>query len=881
MSDQNQNGANGAPDDNDVEAPGAPEFQPEQPAFARQVIQMRIEDEMRVSYTRYAMSVIVGRALPDARDGLKPVHRRILYAMYDQNMLPDRRREKCASAVGEVLKKYHPHGDQSVYDALVRMAQDFSMRYPLVDGQGNFGSVDGDAPAAYRYTEARMAPLASELLRDIDSDTVDFGPNFSETTTEPTVFPAVYPNLLVNGSAGIAVGMATNIPPHNLGEVCDAVAMLVDKPDASVDDLMTVIPGPDFPTAGLILGKKGIRSAFETGRGSVIMQARATIEPMEGGRHAIIITEIPYQVNKATLIQNIAQLARDKKIDGLTDVRDESDRTGMRIVIEMRRDANPNVVLNFLYKHTALRSSFGVNTLALVEQQPKMLPLRRALEVFIGHREEVIVRRSKFQLAKAEARSHILEGFRAILASIDDVIALIRKSESRDDARQKLINEGVPAYVDGKVAADGRMVLLSEIQANAVLDMRLGQLTQLDRMKIDDEFDALQKEIERLRGIIENPARVRQLIKQDMARIKKDYGNPRRTQIIDREAQDLKPEDLIAEEDVVVTITRDGYIKKLPKDTYNVQNRGGRGKVGLTKKEEDQVEHLFVCTTHNILLVFTNKGTVYQLKTYEIPTASRQGKGTSIRNLLQTETGEVVTAVLNISEFSDDRYLFMVTREGTVKKTPLSDYSTRLQKGLIAIKLQGKDELRFVFQTDGKKEIILASRQGMSVRFNESDLRPMGRNSQGNIGMRFKHDKDYIVGAIAADEEEHVLTVSELGLGKRSQVKDYRLQSRGGTGVITLKVTEKTGELVALKSVDEDDELMIISKNGIIIRSRVDDIRETGRVAQGVKLINLDEGDKVAAVAKIIQDPEGDAEVMGDEDAASEAEKQGQLALGT
>ena len=687
--------------------------------------------------------------------------------------------------------------------------------------------------------------------------------------------------------------MATNIPPHNLGEVCDAVALLVDNPNASVDDLLTVIPGPDFPTAGLILGKKGIRSAFETGRGSVIMQARATIEPLDGGRHAIIVTEIPYQVNKATLIQNIAQLARDKKIDGLTDVRDESDRTGMRIVIEMRRDANPNVVLNFLYKHTALRTSFGVNTLALVEQQPKMLPLRRALEVFIGHREEVIVRRSKFQLNKAEARSHILEGFRAILASIDDVIALIRGSQSRDDARQKLINDGVPAYVDGAVAANGEMVLLSEIQANAVLDMRLGQLTQLDRMKIDDEFDALQKEIERLRGIIGDPARVRSIIKQDMARIKKEYGNPRRTQIIDREAQDLKPEDLIAEEDVVVTITRDGYIKKLPKDTYNVQNRGGRGKVGLTKKEEDQVEHLFVCTTHNILLVFTNKGTVYQLKTYEIPTASRQGKGTSIRNLLQTESGEVVTAVLNISEFSDDKYLFMVTRGGTVKKTPLSDYSTRLQKGIIAIKLQDKDELRFVFQTDGNKEIILASRQGMSIRFNEAGgngandtgVRPMGRNSQGNIGMRFKYKNDYIVGAIAADSEAHVLTVSEHGLGKRSQVKDYRLQSRGGSGVITLKVTDKTGELVALKSVEEDDELMIISKNGIIIRQRVDNIRETGRVAQGVKLINLDEGDEVAAVAKIIQDPEADEDVTGESAEGESAEgedaevEQGELAL--
>ena len=862
----NPNGANGVPET------------PEQPSFARQVIPMRIEDEMRVSYTRYAMSVIVGRALPDARDGLKPVHRRILYAMYDQNMLPDRRREKCASAVGEVLKKYHPHGDQSVYDALVRMAQDFSMRFPLVDGQGNFGSVDGDAAAAYRYTEARMAPIAAELLRDIDSDTVDFGPNFSETTTEPTVFPAVYPNLLVNGSSGIAVGMATNIPPHNLGEMCDAVALLVDNPNASVDEIMEVAPGPDFPTAGLILGKKAIRSAYETGRGSVIMQARATIEPMDGGRHAIIITEIPYQVNKAVLIQAIAQLARDKKIDGLTDVRDESDRTGMRIVIEMRRDANPNVVLNFLYKHTALRTSFGVNTLALVDGRPEMLPIRRALEVFIGHREEVIVRRSRFQLGKAEARAHILEGFRAILASIDDVIALIRNSQSRDDARQKLINDGVPAYLDGAANPNGEMVLLSEIQANAVLDMRLGQLTQLDRMKIDDEYADLQKEIERLRGIIENPARVRQIIKTDMARIKKEYSNPRRTQIIDREAQDLKPEDLIAEEDVVVTITRDGYIKKLPKDTYNVQNRGGRGKVGLTKKEEDQVEHLFVCTTHNILLVFTNKGTVYQLKTYEIPTATRQSKGTSIRNLLQTETGEVVTAVLNISEFADDKYLFMVTRDGVIKKSKLTDYATRLQKGIIAIKLDDKDELRFVFQTDGTKEIILASRQGMSVRFNEKEARPIGRSSRGVTGMRFKDKKDYIVGAIAADEEEHVLTVSENGLGKRSQVKDYRLQSRGGTGVITLKVNEKTGELVALKSVQEDDELMIISTGGIVIRQRVDDIRETGRVAQGVKLINLDEGDKVAAVAKIIQDPEGDAEVMGDENAEA---KQEQLALGT
>lgn len=826
------------------------------PAYAREVVPMRIQDEMRVSYTRYAMSVIVGRALPDARDGLKPVHRRILYAMYDQNITPDRRREKCASAVGEVLKKYHPHGDQSVYDALVRMAQDFSMRYRLIDGQGNFGSVDGDAPAAYRYTEARLAPLAMELMRDIEAETVDFGPNFSETTTEPTVMPAVYPNLLVNGSAGIAVGMATNIPPHNLGEVCDAVQVLLERPEASVDDLMAVCPGPDFPTAGLILGTKGAKSAYHTGRGSVIMQARATIEPMDGGRNAIIVTELPYQVNKANLIENIAALARDKRIEGISELRDESDRQGLRIVMEIKRDANPNVVLNFLYKHTALRSSFGINTLAIVDGGPKVLTLKTALEAFIRHREDVITRRSKFQLRKAEARAHILEGLRAILASIDDVIALIRSSQSREDARNRLMNEGVPAYVDGKL--NGEQVVLSEIQANAVLDMRLGQLTQLDRKKIDDEYAELMKEIERLRGILDSPQKVRAIIKADMTRIKKEYGDPRRTQIIQREAQELKPEDLIAEEDVVVTITRDGYIKKLPKDTYRVQGRGGRGVVGLNKKEEDAIEHLFVCTTHHTLLIFTNRGRVYQLRAFEIPTASRQAKGTPIVNLLQVERGEYVTAALNVSDFSDGRFLFMVTRDGTVKKTPMSAYATKLAKGIIAINLEGSDELRFVFQTDGKKEIILASRQGMSVRFNEDKVRPMGRNSIGVTGMRFKDDNDYIVGAVPADEETQMLTVSEKGLGKRSKIEDYRLSNRGGTGVITLKVTDKTGELISLQSVRDDEELLIITKNGIVIRQKIDTIRETGRTAQGVKLINLGEDDSVAAVAKILQEPEGD-----------------------
>ncbi len=856
--------------------------EPQRPSFAREVIPMRIEDEMRISYTRYAMSVIVGRALPDVRDGLKPVHRRILYAMYDQNMFPDRRREKCASAVGEVLKKYHPHGDSSVYDALVRMAQDFSLRHPLVDGQGNFGSVDGDAPAAYRYTEARLAALSMELLRDIDSETVDFGPNFSESTTEPLVLPAVYPNLLVNGSAGIAVGMATNIPPHNLGEVCDAVAFLIDKPDMSVDELIKIVPGPDFPTAGIILGIKGTRSAYETGRGSVIMQARATIEPMDAGRNSIIVTELPYQVNKATLVETIANLAREKRIDGISDLRDESDRTGMRIVIELRRDANANVVLNYLYKHTAMRTSFGMNCLAIVGGQPKILNFRQVLEEFVNHREDVIKRRSQFQLRKAEARAHILEGFRAILASIDDVIALIRSSQSREDARNRLMNEGVPAYIDGAVATDGSRVTLSEIQANAVLDMRLGQLTQLDRMKIDDEYADLIKEIERLRGILESAEKVRQIIKADMARIKKEYGNPRRTQIYDTEVQNFNPEDFIANEEVVVTITRDGYIKKLPKDTYSVQARGGRGKIGLNKKEEDSVEHLFTCSTHNILLVFTNRGRVFQLKAYEVPTASRQSKGTPIVQMLQVERGEVVTAVLNVANFDGEHYLFMVTREGTVKKTSLSDYANRRTGGLIAINLDGKDELKFVFETDGTKEILLASRKGQTVRFNErgnengnGGVKATGRNTQGVIGMRFSDKDDYIVGAVAADPEEQVLSISEMGLGKRSQVQDYRLSGRGGKGVITLKVTEKTGELISLLSVKEDDELMLITKNGIIIRQKINTIRETGRIAQGVKLINLDSGDMVAAVAKLLHEEEeldGGVGVEDDEEGTVETE---------
>jgi DNA gyrase subunit A len=603
------------------------------------------------------------------------------------------------------------------------------------------------------------------------------------------------------------------------------------------------------------------------------MLARATIEPMDSGRNSIIVTELPYQVNKATLVENIADMAREKRIDGISDLRDESDRNGMRIVIELRRDANANVVLNFLYKHTAMRSSFGMNCLAIVGGQPKILTFKNVLEEFIKHREDVIQRRSKFQLRKAEARAHILEGFRAILASIDDVIALIRSSQSREDARNKLMNQGVPAYVDGARATDGQMVTLSEIQANAVLDMRLGQLTQLDRMKIDDEYADLIKEIERLRGILESVQKVRQLIKADMARIKKEYGNARRTQVYETEVQNFNPEDFIANEEVVVTITRDGYIKKLPKDTYAVQNRGGRGKVGLTKKEEDSVEHLFTCSTHNILLVFTNRGRVFQLKGYEVPTASRQAKGTPIVQMLQVEKGEVVTAVLNVSDFEGEPYLFMVTREGTVKKTSLSDYANRRTGGLIAINLDGKDELRFVFETDGKKEIILASRQSKAVRFNESAVRPTSRNTMGVRGMTLEGKDDYIVGAAVASPEEHVLTVSELGKGKRSRVDEYPVRNRGGKGVLTMKEDDATGELVSLQVVKPGDELMIITSGGVVIRQKVDDIREISRNTKGVKLINLDNKDKVAAVAKLLHDADGADGEDGEEiEEVSEAE---------
>ena len=803
--------------------------------IARSVRPIDFDSEMKQSYTRYAMSVIVGRALPDVRDGLKPVHRRILYAMLDQGMQPDRNYQKCAATVGEVIKSYHPHGDSAVYDTLVRMAQDFSLRYPLVDGQGNFGSVDGDPPAAYRYTESRLSHIAMELLRDIEQETVDFADTFDGSTQEPTVLPCVIPNLLANGSQGIAVGMATNIPPHNIGELCDAVIALYENPEVGWADLMKLVPGPDFPTGGLILGTSGIREAYETGRGSVTMQARAVIEPMDRGGDAILVTEIPYQVNKATLVAQIAKLYRDKAIEGISDMRDESDQSGMRIVIELRRDANPNVVLNQLYKHTQMRQNFGIIMLALVDRQPKVMGLKELLQEFVKHRQEVIVRRTQYQLRKAEERAHILEGFRIVLDNLDAVIALIRRSANREEARKGLIEK----------------FGLSDAQSQAVLNMQLGQLTRLDQDKIEAEYQELLKKIEYLNGILADPRKVLFLIQEDMRQIKKDYGDERRTVIHAKEAADISIEDLIAEEEMIITITRDGYIKRLPIDTYRTQGRGGRGVIALTKKEQDSVADVIVATTHHTILFFTNRGRVYQLKAYQIPAAGRQSRGTAMVNLLLVEKDELVTATVLVPDFKREGLLFMTTRRGVVKKTDLAQFDTRLSKGIIAINLNDDDELRWVEFIQGDSDIILGTRQGMSIRFPDSDVRCMGRPAAGVRGVSLGKD-DCVIGMDVVRPNAELLVVSERGYGKRTKLDQYRVQSRGGKGIITMRVTEKNGPVVDLRVVEADDELLVITKSGIIIRQRVANISVVGRSTQGVRLIRLSEDDAVGAVAPIV-----------------------------
>jgi len=797
------------------------------------VLPRSIEEEMKSSYIDYAMSVIVMRALPDVRDGLKPVHRRILYAMHEAGMASNKPYKKSARIVGEVLGKYHPHGDTSVYDAIVRLAQNFSTRYLMVDGHGNFGSVDGDSAAAMRYTEVRMSKVAEAMLADIEKDTVDFRPNYDESLEEPTVLPSKIPNLLVNGSSGIAVGMATNIPPHNLREVVDATIMMIDNADVTIPELMTAITGPDFPTAGLILGTEGIISAYTTGRGVVKMRAQARIDKMANGKPRIIVTEIPYQVNKARLIEKIAELVRDKIIDGITDLRDESDRNGMRIVIELRRDTNAEVILNQLYKHTQMQDSFGINMLALVESRPRVLNLREVLYYYIEHQKQVIVRRTNFELAKAKAKAHILEGLKIALDHIDAVIKTIRASKTTDIARI--------ALMDG--------FDLSEKQAQAILDLRLQRLTGLEREKIENEYKDLLTLIEWLESVLMDDQKVLNIIKEELLDVRKRFGDDRRT-IITTDTSNMAVGDLIAEEDIVLTLTHSSYIKRLPVDTYRNQKRGGRGVAGMGTKEEDFVEHLFVTTTHNNILFFTNRGRVYRLKGYEIPEASRTSKGTSIVNLLPLEGKERITAVIPIKEFSNTRYLFMATEKGIVKKTELMEFNTARKTGLIAISLDEDDDLIGVKLTNGEQHVLMGTRDGLAIYFPETDVRHMGRTARGVKGINL-HEDDAVVGMDTLKKDGEVLTVTEEGYGKRTLVTEYRDQKRGGKGVINLKVTDKTGHVVGIKIVRPGQELMLISSDGIVIRIDIDDISIISRNTQGVKLMKTGAKDKVVALAAV------------------------------
>lgn len=806
------------------------------------IIDVTIEDEMQKSFIDYAMSVIVSRAIPDVRDGLKPVHRRILYSMYELGLTPDKGFRKSARIVGDVLGKYHPHGDSSVYYAMVRMAQDFSTRYLLVEGHGNFGSIDGDSPAAMRYTEARMARIATELLADINKDTVDFSPNFDETLKEPQVLPARFPNLLVNGSSGIAVGMATNIPPHNLGEVIDGVVALIDNPDISIEELMDYIKGPDFPTGGIILGREGIKKAYATGKGRIVTRAKTHIEEISGNRSRIIVTEIPYQVNKAKLIERIAELVKDKRIEGISDIRDESDRHGMRIVIDLKRDVNPNVVLNYLFKHTQMQDTFGANMLALVDGEPRVMNLKEILHHYINHQKNVIIRRTKYDLDKAEARAHILEGLLVALDHIDEVINLIRSSRT-----DQIAKEGLMEKFD-----------LSERQAQAILDMRLRRLTGLERDKLQEEYEGLLNTIKELKDILANDHLQYAIIKEELLEIKRKYNDDRRTEITSAPGE-IDIEDLIDEHDVVLTLTHLGYVKRTPLDTYKSQRRGGRGITGLQTREEDFVYDLFVTSTHQRLLIFTSLGKVYELKAYEIPEAGRQARGTAIINLLDLMPGERVQAVIPVNDFEESKYLLMCTKSGLVKKTPLKDYENIRKAGLIAINLKEDDEVIGVQLTDGDREVLLASHKGMCIRFHESDVRPMGRAAMGVKGIELDED-DYVIDMGLVSDEGQILTISENGYGKRTPIDEYRVQRRGGRGIITMKITEKTGKLVALKVVNKDDELMMINSEGIIIRIGVDEISTMSRNTQGVMLMRMEEGNKVVSVAKIKKDEDEDLE---------------------
>jgi DNA gyrase subunit A len=805
----------------------------------QQKVPVYIEDEMRQSYMDYAMSVIIGRALPDVRDGLKPVHRRVLYAMYDMANTWNSPYKKSARVVGDVIGKYHPHGDVAVYDTIVRMAQDFSMRYPLVDGQGNFGSIDGDPPAAMRYTEIRMDQLASEILADLDKETVDFIPNYDDSLKEPTVLPSRIPNLLVNGSSGIAVGMATNIPPHNLGEVVDGLVAMVEKPDISAKELMKYIPGPDFPTAGFIHGKEAIAQAYAEGRGIIQMRGKAFTETVKRtGKEQIIVSEIPYMINKARLIEQIAGLVQEKKIEGISDLRDESDRDGMRIVIELKRDTVAEVVINQLYKHTALQESFGVNMLAIVDGKPKLLNLRDALKAFLDHRKEVVTRRTAYDLRKAEERLHILEGLKIALDHLDAVIALIRRSQ------------------DPKVAKEGLMQNfgLTEIQAQAILDMRLQRLTGLEREKILEEHKQTVELIAKLRAILADETEIYRIIVEELKEIKEKYGDPRRTQIV-AHTEEISIEDLIVDEDMVVTISHEGYIKRNPATLYRAQRRGGKGKIGATTKEEDFVEYLFVASTHSYILFFTTVGKVYWIKVHELPQAGRAARGKPIVNLLQLEEGEKVSAFLSVREFQEERFVVFATKKGLIKKTELMSYANPRSSGIRAIALEQGDEVIGVRLTDGRQEIILSTLDGQSIRFKEERVRSTGRGTYGVVGMRL--DKgDEVVSMEILSLGANILTAAENGYGKRTAMDEYRLTSRGGKGIITMKTTDKTGRVVGVQQVTDDDQLMLVTNKGKIIRLRVKDIRVIGRNTQGVRLIDLEEGEHVVSLARLAEKEE-------------------------
>ena len=803
-----------------------------------------LEQEMKKSFISYAMAVIITRALPDVRDGLKPVHRRILYAMHELGVTPDKPFRKCARIVGDVLGKYHPHGDSSVYGALVRLAQDFATRYPLVEGQGNFGSVDGDGAAAMRYTEARMSKINMEMLADIDKETVDFSPNFDETLMQPNVLPCRFPNLLVNGSSGIAVGMATNIPPHNLGEVIDGVVKLIDKPDATSQELMECIKGPDFPTGGVILGRRGIYDAYTTGRGRIIVRAKTDVEPMPGNRQRIVVTEIPYMVNKAVLVAKIAELVHEKKLEGISDIRDESDREGMRIVIELKRDVNAAVVLNYLYKHTQLQDAFGAIMLALVDGEPKVLSLHQMLYHYLEHQKDVIIRRTRYDLDKAEARAHILEGLLIALDNIDEIVRIIRGSANTNEAKVQLMER----------------FGLSDKQAQAILDMRLARLTGLERERLQEEYAELQKTITYLRAVLADDKLVLGIVREEILAIKAKYADERRTQISVMDSE-IDPEDLIQEDSVVITLTHFGYVKRIPRTTYRSQNRGGKGVMGMTTREEDYAEKLLVTSTHDEIMFFTNKGRVYSLKGYEIPEAGRMARGTAIVNLLQLDGGEKVTAMIPLPREEEGHYLVMATRCGTIKKTALDEFSNLRKTGLIAIVLREDDELIGVELTDASCELMLATRMGQAIRFSESDIRAMGRNSMGVRSMDLA-EGDEVISVAKVEEGKQVLAITQKGYGKRTDISEFRVQSRGGKGIMAMRLTEKTGLLAAQLLVSEDEDIMLITDDGTIIRMPVDGISVIGRVSQGVRVMRVEDESRIVGVTATErdEDPEEDTE---------------------